>query len=84
MKTKNKLNQFAQELDYFDYLVTVVQKPHHRGVLKNIRKKIKALKAFIKNETGNSSDKIIIEQATDILQKFESLKVRFDLMYSKK
>jgi hypothetical protein len=84
MKTNKHLIKFEIEFDYFDYLLTVVRKPHNIGVLKNIRKQIKALKAFIKSESKNSFDTKVIEQAQTILEKFQELERRYYLIYPKK
>lgn len=83
MNIKNQLNQFEHELEYLDYLLTVAHKPHSKGVLKNIKRRIKALNAFIKSETKNPSDAKLIERALLILNEFNSLKERYHLIYPK-
>jgi hypothetical protein len=84
MKATNILNQFEQEFDYFDYLITTVRKPHHKGVLKSINRKIKTVKVFIETESRNPTDLETLEQAKTLLKKFLELKQRHYLIHAKK
>ena len=81
MKTINKINQLEKELDYFDYLVSVQDEPHHNGVIENIKRRIKVLK---KIKTKNSSDTKTFERASMILQKYETIKERYYSLHPKK
>jgi hypothetical protein len=83
MKPNQQLDLFNQEFDYYDYLVTTVRKPHHKGVLKNINQRIKCLQDFIKSETENSLDEKIIKKANMLLKKYEALKERYYSIYPK-
>ena len=80
MNENQQLKIFEQESDYFEYLLSTVRKPYHKGLLKNIEKRIEVLKEFIKAE--NSPDRKM--RAEIILEKYETLKQRFHLIHTKK
>ena len=83
MKAKKQLDEFEYEFEYFDYLVSIQRKPNYIGITKNIDQRIESLKKTIKIETENYSDKKVIERAILILQKFEALRERHNLICSK-
>ncbi len=83
MKTNPLIETLQKELDYLDYLVTVIRKPYNRGVLTSINQKIKGIKEIIKTESRKPNATETLEEAKEMLVKFQELKQRYHAIHSK-